>query len=85
MSGWKTERFGESIQTLLGWRRWGMKISRHEKALKYATGEKSAKREKYIDGGRKWSADSVRAYNILRLFGQGSEMKYIWSLLILHV
>ena len=40
---------------------------------KYATGEKRVKRGKYIDGEREWNADSVGAYNILRLYGQKSK------------
>ena len=39
---------------------------------RYATGEKRVKRGMYIDGGREWNADSVGAYNILRLYRQGS-------------
>lgn len=40
---------------------------------KYATGEKRIKRGRYIDGSREWNADSVGAYNILRLYGQKSK------------
>lgn len=40
---------------------------------KYATGEKRVKRGLYIDGEREWNADSVGAYNILRLYGQKSK------------
>ena len=37
---------------------------------KYATKEKRVKRGIFIDGKREWNADSVGAYNILRLYGQ---------------
>ncbi len=37
---------------------------------KYATGDKRKKRGIYIDGENVWNADSIGAYNILRLYGQ---------------
>ena len=39
----------------------------------YATKEKRVKRGIFIDGEREWNADSVGAYNILRLYGQVSK------------
>ena len=40
---------------------------------KYASKEKRVKRGIFVDGERKWNADSVGAYNILRLYGQVSK------------
>ena len=55
----------------------------------YATKEKRVKRGIFVDGEKEWNADSVGAYNILRLYGQVSKkeihMKMIKTPYVLKV
>ena len=37
---------------------------------KYAEKQKRVKRGLFVDGEKRWNADAVGAYNILRLYGQ---------------
>ena len=41
-----------------------------EVSAKYAEKQKRLKRGLFVDGERRWNADAVGAYNILRLYGQ---------------